>query len=171
MSNPDHARIHGYYRKSIGPPTVCCVEKNCTPVPVLTVCPWQAVAWTLPWCRLDSVSSGQEGELERVDLFFPNHQVVIIGEQLRETLDYLRLSKVFYLRSYPAAHRICMEADAVFISQLEVRLLADLKGEAKHMVGAIVPRGGQWFFYKLTGDAAAVSAARESFVSFIKTAK
>ena len=50
-------------------------------------------------------------------------------------------------------------------------LLADLKGEAKHMVGAIVPRGGQWFFYKLTGDAAAVSAARESFVSFIKTAK
>ena len=50
-------------------------------------------------------------------------------------------------------------------------VLADLKGEAKHMVGAIVPRGGQWFFYKLTGEAAAVSAARESFVSFAKAAK
>ena len=50
-------------------------------------------------------------------------------------------------------------------------LLADLKGESKHMLGAIVPREGQYFFYKLTGDAAAVSAAREAFVAFIKTAK
>lgn len=50
-------------------------------------------------------------------------------------------------------------------------VLADLKGEQKHMLGAIVPRDGQYFFYKLTGDPAAVSAARESFVSFIRTAK
>jgi hypothetical protein len=50
-------------------------------------------------------------------------------------------------------------------------VLADLKGESKSMLGAIVPRGGEWFFYKLTGDAAAVSAAREAFVSFIRTAK
>jgi hypothetical protein len=50
-------------------------------------------------------------------------------------------------------------------------VLADLKGASKHMLGAIVPRDGQYFFYKLTGDPAAVSAARESFVSFIRTAK
>ena len=50
-------------------------------------------------------------------------------------------------------------------------VLADLKGATKHMLGAIVPRDGQYFFYKLTGDPAAVSAARESFVSFIRTAK
>ena len=50
-------------------------------------------------------------------------------------------------------------------------VLADLKGESKSMVGAIVPRDGQWFFYKLTGEAPAVSAARESFVSFAKTGK
>ncbi len=50
-------------------------------------------------------------------------------------------------------------------------VLADLKGAQKHMLGAIVPRSGQYFFYKLTGDPAAVSAARESFVSFIRTAK
>ena len=126
MSNPDHLAIR--FEKLIGPPIVCCVEKSRSPVPVLTVCPWQAEAWTLPWCRLDSVRSGQEGEQERVDLFFPNHQVVIVGEKLRGILDYLRLSKVFYLRSYPAAHRISMEPDAVFISNLEVRLLADPKG-------------------------------------------
>ena len=47
-------------------------------------------------------------------------------------------------------------------------VLADLKGESKHMLGAIVPQDGQWIFYKLMGDAAAVSAARESFVTFAK---
>lgn len=48
-------------------------------------------------------------------------------------------------------------------------VLADLKGESKHMLAAIVPQDGQWIFYKLMGDAAAVSAARESFVTFAKT--
>ena len=50
-------------------------------------------------------------------------------------------------------------------------ILADLKGESRSMLGAIVPRNGQWFFYKLTGDAPAVSAARESFVTFVRSAK
>ena len=48
-------------------------------------------------------------------------------------------------------------------------VLADLKGESKHMLGAIVPQDGQWIFYKLMGDAPAVSAARESFVTFAKS--
>ena len=48
-------------------------------------------------------------------------------------------------------------------------VLADLKGEAKTMLGAIVPREGQWFFYKLSGDAAAVATAREAFIGFVKT--
>ncbi len=50
-------------------------------------------------------------------------------------------------------------------------ILTDLKGESRSMLGAIVPRNGQWFFYKLTGDTAAVSAARESFVTFVRSAK
>ncbi|MEK0448927.1 MAG: hypothetical protein RL088_1195 [Verrucomicrobiota bacterium] len=50
-------------------------------------------------------------------------------------------------------------------------LLADLKGESKSMIAAIVPKDGQYFFFKLTGDHAAVAAAKDSFVSFIRTGK
>ncbi len=47
--------------------------------------------------------------------------------------------------------------------------LVDLQNEGKSLVAAVVPREGRWFFYKLLGDAPAVSAARESFLSFAKT--
>lgn len=46
--------------------------------------------------------------------------------------------------------------------------LVTLENERQAMLGAIVPRGSQWWFYKMTGDAAAVSAERESFVAFAK---
>jgi len=46
--------------------------------------------------------------------------------------------------------------------------LADLTHEGKQVLGAIVPRGGQWYFYKLLGDTAAVSAAREAFIALAK---
>jgi hypothetical protein len=49
-------------------------------------------------------------------------------------------------------------------------LLVDLKNDAKAMLGAIVPREGRWWFYKLMGDAPAVNAAREAFVGFVQTA-
>ena len=48
-------------------------------------------------------------------------------------------------------------------------VLIDLKGDARALLGAIVPREGRWWFYKLMGDASAVSAARESFIAFAKT--
>lgn len=44
-----------------------------------------------------------------------------------------------------------------------------LEHEGRGLTGAIVPRGGRWFFYKMTGDAAAVRAARDSFLNFAKT--
>ena len=47
--------------------------------------------------------------------------------------------------------------------------LVELQNEGKSLVAAVVPREGRWFFYKLLGDTPAVSAARESFVSFAKT--
>ncbi len=47
--------------------------------------------------------------------------------------------------------------------------LVDLQNEGKSLVAVVVPRGERWFFYKLLGDTPAVSAARESFVSFAKT--
>ena len=48
-------------------------------------------------------------------------------------------------------------------------VLIDLKGDSRALLGAIVPRDGRWWFYKLMGDASAVGAARESFVAFAKT--
>jgi hypothetical protein len=49
-------------------------------------------------------------------------------------------------------------------------VVADLQNESKRMIGAIVPRDGQWWFYKLNGDAEAVAAARETFLTFVKAA-
>jgi len=49
-------------------------------------------------------------------------------------------------------------------------VLADLKHENRAMLGAIVPRGGEYFFYKLMGDEAAVTAAREDFLGFVRSA-
>lgn len=39
----------------------------------------------------------------------------------------------------------------------------------RQLIGAIVPRGGQWFFYKLMGDPAAVAPQKEAFVEFAKS--
>jgi hypothetical protein len=47
--------------------------------------------------------------------------------------------------------------------------LVDLANGARRIVGAIVPRDGRWWFYKLMGDADAVAAAREPFISFAKS--
>jgi hypothetical protein len=49
-------------------------------------------------------------------------------------------------------------------------VFVDLKGDSRALLGAIVPRGGQFFFYKLLGDAAAVGAAREDFLQFVQSA-
>ncbi|MDB6149914.1 MAG: hypothetical protein JWQ44_1362 [Chthoniobacter sp.] len=48
-------------------------------------------------------------------------------------------------------------------------LLVSLNHEPRAMLGAIVPRASQWWFYKLVGDAPAVSAEREAFIAFAKT--
>ena len=47
-------------------------------------------------------------------------------------------------------------------------VLVDLKNDSRALLGAIVPRDGQWYFYKLLGDAAAVEGAREQFVAYAK---
>jgi hypothetical protein len=48
-------------------------------------------------------------------------------------------------------------------------MLADLSHENRRMLGAIVPREGRWWFYKMMGDAAVVDAERESFLHFVKS--
>jgi hypothetical protein len=48
-------------------------------------------------------------------------------------------------------------------------ILVDMKSDSKRMLGAIVPRSGTYWFYKLLGDAEAVSPEKESFVAFVKS--
>ncbi|MEQ1861575.1 MAG: hypothetical protein ABMA13_16760 [Chthoniobacteraceae bacterium] len=48
-------------------------------------------------------------------------------------------------------------------------MFVELRNEPRVMLGAIVPRDGQWFFYKLLGDALAVDAAKEDFIRFAKS--
>jgi hypothetical protein len=48
-------------------------------------------------------------------------------------------------------------------------ILVDMTNKGKRLVGAIVPRDGQYWFYKLLGDAGAVAPEKESFVAFAKS--
>lgn len=48
-------------------------------------------------------------------------------------------------------------------------ILVDMTNNGKRLVGAIVPRDGQYWFYKLLGDAGAVAPEKESFVAFAKS--
>jgi len=54
------------------------------------------------------------------------------------------------------------------IPGLDGAILADFSKESRRMIGAIVPRGGRWWFYKLLGDADAVAAAESTFKAFVQ---
>jgi hypothetical protein len=51
--------------------------------------------------------------------------------------------------------------------------LVDVTGadQPKRLVGAIVPRPGQTWFYKLTGPDKAVGQQKEAFVKFVQTVR
>jgi len=48
-------------------------------------------------------------------------------------------------------------------------MLADLSNDNRRLLGAIVPREGRWWFYKMLGDAATVNAEHDAFVQFVKS--
>jgi hypothetical protein len=48
-------------------------------------------------------------------------------------------------------------------------ILVDMTNNTKRLLGAIVPRDGRYWFYKLLGDAEAVTPEKESFVAFVKS--
>lgn len=48
-------------------------------------------------------------------------------------------------------------------------MLVDVTNAPKRLVGAIVPRGRRWFFYKLTGDAEAVAPEKDAFAAFARS--
>ena len=48
-------------------------------------------------------------------------------------------------------------------------ILVDMTNSSKRLLGAIVPRDGRYWFYKLHGDAAAVTPEKDAFVAFART--
>ncbi len=48
-------------------------------------------------------------------------------------------------------------------------ILVDVKSDTKRIIGAVVPRNGSYWFYKLMGDAEAVAPEKESFAAFAKS--
>ncbi len=48
-------------------------------------------------------------------------------------------------------------------------ILVDMTNNSRRLIGAIVPRDGQYWFYKLLGDAGAVAPEKESFIAFAKS--
>jgi hypothetical protein len=48
-------------------------------------------------------------------------------------------------------------------------VLADFSNDTRRFLGAIVPREGRWWFYKMVGDAAVVNAEHDTFVQFVKS--
>ena len=50
-------------------------------------------------------------------------------------------------------------------------VIADISNNSRRLVGAIVPNGGQWYFFKMMGDDAAVAPQKETFTKFVKEAK
>jgi len=54
-------------------------------------------------------------------------------------------------------------------SKIAESVLVDMVNGKRQLIGAIVPRAGQWYFYKLLGDAEAVAPQKEAFLKFAKS--
>jgi hypothetical protein len=48
-------------------------------------------------------------------------------------------------------------------------ILVDMSNNNRRLIGAIVPRDGKYWFYKLLGDAAAVAPEKDAFTAFAKS--
>lgn len=48
-------------------------------------------------------------------------------------------------------------------------VLVDMQNDKKRLIGAIVPRDGSYWFYRLNGDNAAVAPQKDSFIAFAKS--
>jgi hypothetical protein len=48
-------------------------------------------------------------------------------------------------------------------------VLVDMQNDNKRLIGAIVPRAGGYWYYKLVGETAAVAPQKQSFIAFAKS--
>src|SRR4051812_2782759 len=104
-----------------------CLEIEAKSVSMIAVCPWQSKEWAIPWSRLDALSFCHDGDLERLELFFTHHHIVIIGESIQRALEDFRSFNVRRVRDFPASHRVSVDLREPWISKLDVILLADPK--------------------------------------------
>jgi hypothetical protein len=104
-----------------------CVELDHHPVSAVTFFQWQGKELTLPWSRIEALEFSNEEESERVELFFPNHHIVIIGERFHFVIDELRNFQVSCLRNLPDSHRATLGPAQTFIAQLDVNVLTHPK--------------------------------------------
>ncbi len=109
---------------------IFCVETECRAVPMLRVCPWQAAQWLLPWSRFDMATFENEEESERIEIFFSHHRVVIVGTNLKDTMDDIRAFQIRCLRNVPENLRAAVDPEEPLIEKLEVRPLNEPKKPA-----------------------------------------
>lgn len=106
---------------------IFCVESECRSVMMLRLCPWQAKEWALPWSRFEAATFNHEDESERIEIFFAHHHVIVIGKNLRNTMDDIRVFQVRCLRDVPASLYLSVDPKEPLIEKLEVRLLNESK--------------------------------------------
>ena len=106
---------------------IYCVESNSSRVDFVRLCPWKAKEWFLPWSRLEGMNFDESAEIERIELLFPLHRVIILGRNLRSATESVCATDVSCMRDLPESHFAVFEPKEPFITQLEVRLVDSLK--------------------------------------------
>jgi len=102
---------------------IYCVETQNNPANFVRLCPWKAKEWFLPWSRLEGMHYDTAAEIERIELQFPFHRVIILGRNLKSATESICEGDVRCMRDLPECHFAAFEPKEPFITQLEVRLV------------------------------------------------
>jgi len=90
----------------------------------------------LPWSRLEGICFDRDEKLERIDLWFPNHHVMVEGHRLQVVAEKIRVFEVQSLRALPASHQTGVDEKHPFISTLKVN---ELNPPSPSAVGKLTP--------------------------------
>lgn len=94
-----------------------------SPAATLVVSTWQGDTWVLPWSQLANAHFVGSNGSERLELAFPNFQVIVQGRRLRSFLDDLAAFRISSLRDFPPDYRPPADASDAFIARIEVLAL------------------------------------------------
>lgn len=102
---------------------IYCVESEDRPVAMLRVCVWQEMEWVLPWSRFEVATFQHEDDSERIEIVFTHHRVVVVGKNLRETMNDIRKFEVRCLRNVPPSLHPSLIPTEPSVEKLEVHPL------------------------------------------------